>query len=169
MDQVLTFGEVEIRQVAPALFMSTLDRVVAGTALRVKPDSSRIVEQLASFQGGAFIGRQLDLTVAGDELFLIVFGSGIRGFTGSVTATLNGLPLPVLAAQAQGEFDGLDQVNLGPAASDSARYYCRHAGFDRRRGRRPAGNCPRQQRAAIAGRHASFVESECLRLAGCSE
>lgn len=114
VDQVLTFGEVEIRQVAPALFMSTLDRVVAGTALRVKPDSSRIVEQLASFQGGAFIGRQLDLTVAGDELFLIVFGSGIRGFTGSVTATLNGLPLPVLAAQAQGEFDGLDQVNLGP-------------------------------------------------------
>ncbi len=114
IDQVLTFGEVDIQPVAPALFMVAPDRLVAGSALRVKPDDSRIEEPLSIPQGAAVIGRQLDLTVAGDQLFLIVFGSGIRGSTGSVTATLNGLPLPVLAAQAQGQFDGLDQVNLGP-------------------------------------------------------
>jgi len=51
------------------------------------------------------------------ELFIILYGTGIQGRSGSVTATLAGIPVPVLAAVAQGTFEGLDQINLGPLPS----------------------------------------------------
>jgi hypothetical protein len=51
------------------------------------------------------------------ELFITLYGTGIRGWSGSVTATLAGRPVPVLAAVAQGTFEGLDQINLGPLPS----------------------------------------------------
>jgi uncharacterized protein (TIGR03437 family) len=47
-------------------------------------------------------------------VFLELFGTGIRGRTslGSVRATIGGTTVMVLCAGAQGEFPGLDQVNL---------------------------------------------------------
>ncbi len=55
-----------------------------------------------------------------DEVFLLLFGTGIRGFNSEVTATLDGKPLTVLGAAEQSEFAGLDQVNLGPVPRDFA-------------------------------------------------
>ena len=48
------------------------------------------------------------------SFFLLLFGTGIRGFRSEVTATVGGEEVPVLGAVPQGEFVGLDQVNLGP-------------------------------------------------------
>ena len=47
-------------------------------------------------------------------MFLALFGTGIRGRTSlaNVTATIGGTTVMVLFAGAQGEFPGLDQVNL---------------------------------------------------------
>ena len=50
----------------------------------------------------------------GDQIFLLLAGTGIRGFTSAVTASIEGSDIPVLGAQDQGEFAGLDQVNIGP-------------------------------------------------------
>ena len=44
----------------------------------------------------------------------MLFGTGIRGFTSQVSATVGGENVAVLGAVPQGEFVGLDQVNIGP-------------------------------------------------------
>ena len=56
----------------------------------------------------------IDLSPEGDQVFLLLFGTGIRGFTSKVTATVGGVEVPVLGAIPQGQFEGLDQVNIGP-------------------------------------------------------
>jgi len=50
----------------------------------------------------------------GEQVYLLLYGTGIRGFNQSVTATVGGEAVPVLGAVAQGQFPGLDQVNIGP-------------------------------------------------------
>src|SRR5262249_26837745 len=56
----------------------------------------------------------IDLGPAADQVFLILFGTGIRGRSGlsAVTATVDGERAAVSYAGPQGEFDGLDQVNV---------------------------------------------------------
>jgi uncharacterized protein (TIGR03437 family) len=50
----------------------------------------------------------------GDGIYLLLYGTGFRNHAGAVTATANGQTVPVLGALAQGQFAGLDQVNIGP-------------------------------------------------------
>ncbi|MGH9673807.1 MAG: hypothetical protein ACRD44_11560 [Bryobacteraceae bacterium] len=52
----------------------------------------------------------------GGSVFLLLFGTGIRGRASLdlMTATVGGARVPVLYAGPHGEFAGLDQVNLGP-------------------------------------------------------
>ena len=56
----------------------------------------------------------IDLGPEGDQVFLLLFGTGVRGFSSQVTATVGGESVPVLGAVPQGEFVGLDQINIGP-------------------------------------------------------
>jgi len=51
---------------------------------------------------------------AGDATYLLLFGTGVRHFSGSVTATVAGQNIPILGAVAQPTFAGLDQINIGP-------------------------------------------------------
>jgi uncharacterized protein (TIGR03437 family) len=70
-----------------------------------------------------FVPAQINLGLAGERVYLILYGTGIRfnsGLTG-VMATLGGTPSPVSFAGAQGGFVGLDQVNLEVAGSLAGR------------------------------------------------
>jgi len=58
----------------------------------------------------------IDMGPASDQLVLVLYGTGIRHAT-SVTATINGVSVPVAYFGAQGQYDGLDQVNLTLARS----------------------------------------------------
>jgi uncharacterized protein (TIGR03437 family) len=51
---------------------------------------------------------------SGDEAVLELYGTGIRGLGSSkaVTCTIGGIAAGVLYAGAQGQFPGLDQVNV---------------------------------------------------------
>jgi uncharacterized protein (TIGR03437 family) len=55
----------------------------------------------------------IDLGPATDEVFLVLFGTGLRFRSALTAATLkiSGVDAPVLFAGAQGDFAGLDQVN----------------------------------------------------------
>ncbi len=58
---------------------------------------------------------------AGDQLYLLLYGTGFRNTTAKkVTATANGQPVPVLGAVAQGQYPGLDQINIGPLPANLA-------------------------------------------------
>ncbi len=108
---------VVIERISPGIFTANSDGqgAPAALALIVKTDGSRAVEFLfEAGAGGRFVPRRVDLGGEGDQVFLLLFGNGIRGRTGNAAMTVGGESVPVLGAGAQGEFAGLDQVTAGP-------------------------------------------------------
>ena len=104
-------GSVSIARIAPGIFMVGQQEVAAAWALVVAPDGSR--ENILTFNGD-LSAKPLDLGPAGAGVYLQLFGTGIRRTTGDVSATAGGQPVGVLGAVPQGEFEGFDQVNIGP-------------------------------------------------------
>jgi uncharacterized protein (TIGR03437 family) len=111
-------GTALIGRVAPGVFSANADGqgVAAAIILRVKADGSQTYEHVASFDPtqNRFITAPIDFGPETDQLFLILFGTGIRyhnSFSG-VRARIGETPMEVLYAGAQGDFVGLDQVNL---------------------------------------------------------
>jgi uncharacterized protein (TIGR03437 family) len=110
---VLTASAIDIEPVAPGLFTLGDVSSYAGIDLltpvalvqRVRADGSQSLESLTD---------GIDLGPSGDQVFLMLFGTGIRGAAGarSVTARCGNQELPVMFVGPQGSFEGLDQVNL---------------------------------------------------------
>ena len=113
--QEVASGTVQINAAAPALFSA--DETGQGPAfasfLRVDSEGSRTPEAL-TFDRDTRVSIPIDLGAEGDQVFLLLFGTGIRGFTAEVGSEVGGESVPVLGALPQGQFVGLDQVNLGP-------------------------------------------------------
>jgi|GEM_PF-5252530 len=108
-------GSLQIQRVAPQLFVSTPSGIVAGYGIRVNGAGEQTFEDLVRRQpDGSLVGKPLPPLEEGEQRYLVVFGTGLRAWINPPRATLAGTPIDVIIAQAQGEFDGLDQVNLGP-------------------------------------------------------
>ncbi len=113
----VSVGQAQITVVAPGLFAANADGqgVAAAIALRVKADGAQSYEPVSRYDSGQnkFVAVPIDLDPEGDQVFLILFGTGIR-FRSSLTgvmATIGGAGAQVLFADAQGGFVGLDQIN----------------------------------------------------------
>jgi len=115
---VLGSGPIQVAAVAPGLFTAnaTGQGVAAAVALRIKADGTQSFEPVAEFNAAQnrFVSRPIDLGPESDQVFLILFGTGIRNRSAlaAVTATIGGLAAEVQFAGPQGGFVGLDQVNL---------------------------------------------------------
>lgn len=100
-------GSINIVGVSPGLFSASGNGqgVAAAVALRVRANGSQSFESVAT---------PIDLGPAGDQVFLIMFGTGIRGLSslGAVSARVGGVNASVTFAGAQGGLFGLDQVNV---------------------------------------------------------
>jgi uncharacterized protein (TIGR03437 family) len=111
-------GTVQITQVAPGLFSadSSGSGLPAASVLRLKADNSQNWEAVARYdtQQNRFVAVPIDPGADTDQLFLILFGTGIRGRSdlSNVKALIGGINAEVSFAGAQGVFDGLDQINL---------------------------------------------------------
>ena len=110
-------GTVTISRLAPALFSADTSGqgFASAVVLRVKADGTQIFEPVTASNGtGQIVGVPIDLGSETDLVFLLLFGSGIRGNSGlaNVSATIGGTPIEVQYAGAQGDFVGLDQLNL---------------------------------------------------------
>ncbi len=115
---ITSMGSAQIVNVAPGLFAATANGQgwASAVALRVKPDGSQSFEPVVSYdrsQNG-FVAVPLDLGPETDQVFLIAFGTGFRfrSALSAVRANLGGANAQVLFAGPQGDFVGLDQVNL---------------------------------------------------------
>ena len=75
-------SEALIRTIAPSLFAANGDAqgVAAALALRVKADASRSYEEIVQFDAAQnrFTARALDLGAESDQVYLVLFGTGIR-------------------------------------------------------------------------------------------
>ncbi len=113
-------GALAIVSVAPGLFTANATGlgVAAAVALRVKADGTQIYEPVSQWDAGQqrYVSTPIDLGPEGEQVYLILFGTGLRFLSNlsAASATMGGSGIPVLFVGPQGEFVGLDQVNLGP-------------------------------------------------------
>ncbi len=111
-------GTVNIVNVAPGLFAANANAqgIAAALALRVRADGSLSYEPVAQFDAAQnrFVPLPIDLGLESDQVFLVLYGTGIRfrSAQAAVTATTGGLANEVLYAGTAPGFVGLDQVNL---------------------------------------------------------
>lgn len=114
-DGSLSIGAVNIAAVAPGLFAANSNGqgVAAAVALRVKADGAQIYEPVSRFDQAQnrFVALPIDLGPASDQVFLIMFGTGMRNLSSLAAAavTIGGTNAELLYVGAQGEFVGLDQ------------------------------------------------------------
>jgi len=115
---VVATGRVSVYTLAPGVFTANANGqgVAAAVAQRVKGDGSVTYEPVARFDAeqNRFVAVPIDLGAESDQVFLILFGTGFRYHPGLsyVYATVGGTSTPALYAGPQGDFAGLDQVNL---------------------------------------------------------
>ncbi len=121
-DGAVSTGSVSIAPVAPGLFSANLDGqgVAVALVLRVRADGSRIYEPALQYDAGRqqFVSVPIDLGPVTDQVFLILFGTGIRGRSAlsAVSVTIGGVAAETLYAGQQdgfyGLYGGLDQLNV---------------------------------------------------------
>ncbi|MDX2029635.1 MAG: SBBP repeat-containing protein [Blastocatellia bacterium] len=117
-DGSISVGTINISAVAPSLFSAsaTGQGIAAATALRVKADGTQIFEPIGQFdaQQNRFVPIPIDLGPASDQVFLIAYGTGLRGRSSlaSVNVKMGGTDCEVLFLGSQGGFVGLDQANI---------------------------------------------------------
>jgi len=109
---ILSTGPIPMNFIAPALFIAG-PKLAAANILRVR-GTTQTVESIVTVENGQLVPIPIDLGPEGDQVYLLLFGTGIRNGlpTGFVRATIGGIDAPVLFAGAQGQFPGVDQVNI---------------------------------------------------------
>lgn len=114
---VIGSGPIQVAAVAPGLFTAntTGQGVAAAVALRIRADGTQSFEPVAEFDvaQSRFVARPIDLGPESDQVFLLLFGTGIRNRTAlaAVIAMIGGAMVEVQYAGLQGDFVGLDQIN----------------------------------------------------------
>jgi len=111
-----SFGEVVLSPVAPGLYSANSDGkgVVAGVVLRITQAGDQIFLPIVAFDpaSGRLEPIPVDTAASEDQIFLIIFGTGIRSAGASTTASIGGVPVEVTYSGPQNLFVGLDQINL---------------------------------------------------------
>ncbi|QQS44798.1 MAG: DUF1800 family protein [Acidobacteriota bacterium] len=113
---VTSSGSAAIQATAPGLFSADASGkgLASANLLRVKGDNTQSYEPVGRYdaQQAKFVPIPIDPGT--DQLYLILYGTGFRnhGNLSGVSATVGGQPAEVLFAGAQGNFAGLDQLNI---------------------------------------------------------
>ena len=117
-DGTISAGVAQVAAVSPGLFAANANGqgVAATVALRLKADHSQNYESVMVYNAvqNKFVTLPLDLNPATDEVYLLLFGTGVRfrSSLAAVSVKIGGVEAPVLYAGAQGDFVGLDQINV---------------------------------------------------------
>ncbi len=115
--QSVASGGLRIAAIAPGLFTADSSGSGAGliVAVRAEEDGSQTVLPAFEHDAAKQAWVTMPIPLEGD-VYLLVFGTGIRGAVPGelLTATIDGVDVPVIGAAPQSEFAGLDQVNIGP-------------------------------------------------------
>jgi gluconolactonase len=122
---VFTEG-VRIAATAPGLFSANANGqgVAIGLALRIK-NGVQSFEPIARFDQTPYrwVSTPIEVGVAGEQVFLILFGTGARfvNTQANATVTIGGAPAELSFIGAQGTFVGLDQLNVALSPSLAGR------------------------------------------------
>jgi uncharacterized protein (TIGR03437 family) len=107
-------GSVTIAAIGPGVFLFGGTNIVAAYVTRVKADNSQTNENIYAVSNGALVAAPIDLGPATDQVFLVLYATGLRGHSAasnSVTVTAGGVNTQVTYAGAQPHYPGLDQID----------------------------------------------------------
>ena len=112
---VLT-GSLTVASVSPGLYSANGNGAGVAAALAERISASNAVTPLTVFscESGVAVSclsSPLSLGSSTDTVYVSLYGTGIRG-AGTVQAYVAGQPVPLLYAGPQGQYQGLDQVNI---------------------------------------------------------
>jgi uncharacterized protein (TIGR03437 family) len=111
-DGTVTKSAIGVETVAPGLFFVNATNLAAAFVLRVR-EGAQIQEPVAALLNNQIVPAPIDLGPDSDDVLLLLFGTGIRGRTsGSHSITIGGLNGEILYSGPQGQYDGLDQINV---------------------------------------------------------
>jgi uncharacterized protein (TIGR03437 family) len=114
----VSIGTTQVAAVAPGLFgaNSNGEGVAAAVAVRIRADNSQVFEPVSRFDSAQnkFVPVPIDLGPASEQVFLVLYGTGIRhrSSLSTVTVNLGGSDAQVGYAGSQDDFIGLDQINV---------------------------------------------------------
>ncbi len=99
-------------RVSPALFTANAsgNGAPAGAIVTISGGTRRD-ESAGLCSASGCVPREIDLNAA-DEVYLELYGTGLRNHEQPVTATIGGEAIPVTYAGKQNDFAGLDQINV---------------------------------------------------------
>ena len=115
-------AQVQIAPVAPSLFVLNAGGLAAAYLVRAAPGKPQSFDSVFTLQNGAPVAKPIDLAPPGDQVYLILYGTGIRNAgPAGVTVNIDGLNARVTYAGPETKVDGLDQINvlLPPALAGS--------------------------------------------------
>ncbi|MFN0171226.1 MAG: hypothetical protein ACKV22_32825 [Bryobacteraceae bacterium] len=114
--EVVATGALPIDTVAPGIYTANSNGIGAPAALltRLAPDGSRTVElaYTCGSRPGSCTPAPIVWSRPEEQIYLTLFGTGIRGRVTPVTAKIGLTELTVLYGGAQGQYAGLDQINV---------------------------------------------------------
>ncbi len=125
--QPVITGQVQIGTVSPGLFTMNANGqgVAAAVAIWAQPDNSQSWQYIFAQPcvPGSCLSTPLDLGAPVANMYLELFGTGIRGRSSlaAVSATIGGVDAPVQYAGPVAGLTGLDQVNLAVPPSLAGR------------------------------------------------
>jgi uncharacterized protein (TIGR03437 family) len=102
--------EVLIQPVAPGLFGAA--GFAAANVFTLRNGELSATNTIRAGSGGNLELVPIDLGAGDEQVFLILYGTGIRHHQGQVTAKIGGSIIPATYAGPQGEFAGEDQINI---------------------------------------------------------
>ncbi|HMZ21018.1 MAG TPA: hypothetical protein PLD20_24005, partial [Blastocatellia bacterium] len=115
-DGTVSIGAVNIASLAPSLFSATADGqgIASAILLRQRADGSQQFEPVARFDSASnrIVAAPVNLGAEGEQVFLILFGTGLRHRHTTISASIGGQPAEVLFAGEAPGYAGLDQCNL---------------------------------------------------------
>jgi uncharacterized protein (TIGR03437 family) len=121
----VSFGVVDITMISPGIFAAsaTGQGVAAAQALRVR-GAQQTYEPIAQYISGTnmFVPIPVDLGPVGDQVFLVMFGTGFRfrSSDSAVSVKVGGKTLQSLYSGPAPGFVGLDQLNISALPRDLA-------------------------------------------------
>jgi uncharacterized protein (TIGR03437 family) len=117
-DGTQSVANVQIAAVAPGLFEADSSALAAGYVVLYHADNTQTVEQLYTVNGSTIVASPVSLGSTTDHAFLFLFGTGIQAAgAAGVKVSFGGTNAPVSFAGPQGQFVGVDQVNVQLPAS----------------------------------------------------
>ena len=115
-NSVVASGLVLVTPVAPGIFTANANGQGAPAALAARYSANGTQTAVPVFQCGTAAAScapvAMDLGAVGDQLILMLYGTGIRGYHALPQVTIGGVAATVLGAAAQSQYPGLDQVNV---------------------------------------------------------